>query len=73
MQYFNGCIYATSVRKADKEIDASSENKLKYVQVEGLIKYLYKDHSLCWSEVCWIKDNPDIELKEPNLITYTES
>ncbi|UZO20938.1 uncharacterized protein OCT59_013347 [Rhizophagus irregularis] len=73
MQYFNGCIYAAGARKADKEIDTPSEDELKYVQVEGLVRHLCGNHSLCWPEVCWIKENPDIELKEPNLITYTEN
>ncbi|CAG8608186.1 9820_t:CDS:2 [Funneliformis mosseae] len=52
MQYFNGCVYTANAKKADKKIDASSENELKYVQLKGLVKYLYRDHSLCWSEVC---------------------
>ena len=56
MQYFNGCIYAAGARKADKEIDTPSEDELKYIQVEGLVKHLCGDHSLCWSEVCWIKE-----------------
>ena len=73
MQYFNGCVYAAGARKADKEIDAPSEDELKRVQVDGLVKHLCEDHSLCWSEVCWIKENPDIELKEPNLITYAKN
>ena len=73
MQYFNGCVYTAGARKADKEIDTPSEDELKHVQVEGLVKHLCGDHSLCWPEVCWIKENSDFELKEPNLITYTEA
>ncbi|CAH1771451.1 11011_t:CDS:2, partial [Entrophospora sp. SA101] len=30
-------------------------------------------HSLCWSEVCWLKDNPDLELVDPNLLKYNNS
>ena len=32
MQYFNGCVYAAGAKKADKEIDAPSEDELKLVQ-----------------------------------------
>jgi len=39
MQYFNGCVYAAGTRKANKEIEAPSEDELKYVQVEGLVKH----------------------------------
>ena len=45
---------------------------LRHVQIEGLVKHLTGDHSLCWDEVCWLKNNPDLELQEPTLITYSQ-
>jgi len=73
MKYFCNCIYAAAIRKASEEIETPSEKELKNVQVNGLVAHLSGDHSLCWSEVCWLKDNPDLELIEPNLLKYNDS
>ena len=49
MQYFNGCVYTAGTRKADKEVDAPSEDELKHVQVEGLVKHLCEDYSFSYA------------------------
>ncbi|CAG8808055.1 12096_t:CDS:2, partial [Racocetra persica] len=35
------------------------------------IDHLHGKHDKCWPEVCWIVENPDLELGIPNLITYS--
>jgi len=32
----------------------------------------YGNHNLCWSDVCWIKDNTELQLQEPILKNYTQ-
>lgn len=44
---------------------------MKYIQVYGLTKHLCNDHSECWPEVCWIAQNPELALREPNLLNNT--
>jgi len=41
--------------------------------VEGLIRHLLDDHSICWSDVCWVKDNPELQLQNSTLKNYTTS
>ncbi|CAG8560577.1 6014_t:CDS:2, partial [Scutellospora calospora] len=41
------------------------------VQTEGLVRHLQNDHSLCWPEVCWIKENPELALQQPTLENYS--
>ncbi|PKB94983.1 hypothetical protein RhiirA5_437619 [Rhizophagus irregularis] len=53
--------------------DAPTEVKTRYIQVEGLIRHLLDDHSMCWSDVCWIKDNPELQLQSPTLKNYTQA
>jgi hypothetical protein len=36
-----------------------------------LTKHLCGDHSECWPEVCWITQNPELVLCEPNLLNST--
>ena len=44
---------------------------MKHIQVHGLTKHLCDDHSECWPEVCWIAQNPELVLHEPNLLNST--
>jgi len=37
------------------------------VQVQGLVFHLTDNHTLCWPEVCWHKNNPELVLQEPTL------
>ena len=41
--------------------------------MEGLIQHLLDDHSICWSDVCWMKDNPELQLQGPTLKNYTQT
>ncbi|PKB99134.1 hypothetical protein RhiirA5_430232 [Rhizophagus irregularis] len=71
MTYYNSCVYAASGRKLDENKITVSDAELEKVQIDGLVAHLSDDHSLCWDEVCWRKDNPDIQLKAPHLKEYT--
>ncbi|RGB24504.1 P-loop containing nucleoside triphosphate hydrolase protein [Rhizophagus diaphanus] len=51
--------------------DAPTEEETRYVQVEGLIRHLLDDHSICWSDVCWLKDNPELQLQVGQGIVTT--
>src|SRR5437764_6029494 len=73
MRYFNSCIFSARLRKKLNQDDASSEEKTRYIQVEGLIRHLLDDHSICWSDVCWVKDNPELQLQNPTLKNYTQT
>ncbi|CAG8772343.1 25303_t:CDS:2, partial [Gigaspora margarita] len=44
-----------------------SEEDTRKMQVDGLIRHLQDDHSRCWSDVYWIKDDPTIILQDPTL------
>ncbi|PKK43265.1 hypothetical protein RhiirC2_804314, partial [Rhizophagus irregularis] len=52
--------------------DAPTEKETRHVQVEGLIRHLFDDHSLCWNDVCWIKDNLELQLQNPTLKDCTQ-
>jgi len=71
MAYYNSCVYAASGRKLDENKITVSDAELEKVQIDGLVAHLSDDHSLCWDEVCWRKENPDIQLKKPHLKEYT--
>ena len=73
MRYFNSCIFSAELRKKLNQDNASTEEETRHVQVEGLIQHLLNDHSLCWSDVCWIKDNPELQLQNPTLKNYTQA
>lgn len=73
MRYFNSCIFSAGLRKKNNQDDAPTEEETRYVQVEGLIRHLLDDHSICWSDVCWMKDNPELHLQEPTLKNYTQA
>jgi hypothetical protein len=55
------------LRKDNPDVPTPSETELREVQKHGLVLHLTDDHSLCWPEVCWHKNNPDLILQEPNL------
>ena len=71
MSYYNSCVYAASGRKLDENKITVSDAELEKVQIDGLVAHLSDNHSLCWDEVCWRKENPDIQLKEPHLKDHT--
>src|SRR5688572_31275572 len=56
-----------------KPDNAPTEKETQYAQVEGLIRHLLDDHSICWSDVCWIKDNPELQLQSPTLKNCTKT
>ena len=60
MRYFNACIFSAELRKKMNPDNAPTEKKTQYVQVEGLIRHLLDDYNICWSDVCWIKDNLEL-------------
>ena len=72
MQYYRNCVYAATLRKATPEIVTPTDEELFHVQVDGLVAHLSGDHSLCWDEVCWLKNNSELELKEPHLLMYSD-
>ena len=67
MRWFRGCIYSAALRKAAQDPLAPTEEETRIMQVEGLIYHLQNDHTRCWSDVCWTKDDPEIILQEPTL------
>ena len=73
MRYFNSCIFSAGLQKKYNKDDAPTEEETRYIQVEGLIQHLLDDHSLCWSDVCWIKDNPELQLQNLTLKNYTQA
>src|SRR3954452_9369994 len=42
-----------------------------HVQTEGFFQHLCNNHELCWPEVCWMKNNPELQLLELTLKSYT--
>ena len=63
--YFSACVYTAGLKKANDENCDLQEKEIRYIQTEGLLQHLCGNHELCWSEVCWIKQNPEIQLREP--------
>ncbi|CAB4438117.1 unnamed protein product [Rhizophagus irregularis] len=59
------------LRKKNNQDNVPTEEETQYVQVEGLIRHLLDDHSLCWNDVCWMKNNPELQLQSPTLKNYT--
>ncbi|CAB4422451.1 unnamed protein product [Rhizophagus irregularis] len=53
------------------QIFADLKHVTKNIRKNCLLQHLYDNHDLCWSEVCWVKQNPEIQLKEPTLKTRT--
>uniref|UniRef100_U9TP61 DNA 3'-5' helicase n=1 Tax=Rhizophagus irregularis (strain DAOM 181602 / DAOM 197198 / MUCL 43194) TaxID=747089 RepID=U9TP61_RHIID len=73
MRYFNSCIFSAGLKNKLNQNSAPTEEETRHVQVEGLIRHLLDDHSLCWDDVCWIKDNPELQLQNPTLKNYTQA
>ncbi|CAB4410237.1 unnamed protein product [Rhizophagus irregularis] len=73
MRYFNSCVFSAGLRRKNNQDDAPTEEETRYVQVEGLIRHLLDDHSICWSDVCWLKDNPELQLQGPTLKNYIQA
>ncbi|CAB4405053.1 unnamed protein product [Rhizophagus irregularis] len=71
IRYFNSCIFSAGLRKKNNQDNVPTEEETQYVQVEGLIRHLLDDHSLCWNDVCWMKNNPELQLQSPTLKNYT--
>ncbi|RIB01530.1 hypothetical protein C2G38_2256135 [Gigaspora rosea] len=68
MRWYNGCAYTAGLRIGDPNISSPLEKKLRAMQIDGLILHLRNDHSKCWNEICWTKNDPHIILQEPNLM-----
>ncbi|CAG8632612.1 5883_t:CDS:2 [Funneliformis mosseae] len=51
--------------------DLKHEKNIRNVQTEGLFQRLCGNHKLCWPEICWIKNNSELQLSEPTLKFYT--
>ncbi|CAG8764961.1 10995_t:CDS:10, partial [Gigaspora margarita] len=67
MQWFCRCIYSAALHAEANDPLAPNEGEIHKMQVDGLICHLQNDHTSCWSDVCWIKDDPTIILKEPTF------
>jgi hypothetical protein len=72
MQYFTACVYAAGIRNASDDLNNVTEEEIREVQINGLVNHLLNDHGLCWPEVCWLKENPELQLREPTLIPYSK-
>ncbi|PKB93597.1 hypothetical protein RhiirA5_440853, partial [Rhizophagus irregularis] len=59
-----------SGRKLDENKITVSDAELEKVH-DGLVAHLSDNHSFCWDEVCWRKENPDIQLKALHLNEHT--
>ncbi|CAB4410951.1 unnamed protein product [Rhizophagus irregularis] len=72
MRYFNRCVFAAGLRKSNNESNTPTNEELRYIQVEGLIQHLLNNHNLCWKEVCWHKENEELQLQSPTLQSFTK-
>ena len=73
MRHYRGCMITAGLRKEDPDLPTPLETELREAQLQGLIHHLTGDHSLCWPEVCWHKNNPDLVLQEPHLMNASDS
>ncbi|CAB4441893.1 unnamed protein product [Rhizophagus irregularis] len=71
MRYYNGCVFAAGLKKKNNEPDIPTNKELRHIQVEGLIQHLLNNHELCWKEVCWHKENVELQLQSPTLQSFT--
>nr|CAG8667423.1 2998_t:CDS:2 [Entrophospora candida] len=55
------------------EMETPTDEELFHVQVDGLVAHLSGDHSLCWDEICWLKNNSELELREPHLLNSSNA
>ncbi|CAG8818428.1 10_t:CDS:2, partial [Gigaspora margarita] len=67
MCWFHGCIYLAALQNAEQYFDALSEMETQKMQIEGLINHLQNNHTDCWPDIYWTKDDPEIILQEPTL------
>jgi len=72
MRYFNGCVFATGLRKSNNKSNTLTNKELHYIQIKGLIQHL-NNHDLCWKEVCWHKENEELQLQSPTLQSFTKA
>jgi hypothetical protein len=61
---------AAGIQKSDKNCSLQ-EKDICHIQTEGLFQHLCDNYELCWPEVCWMKNNPELQLLEPTLKSYT--
>ncbi len=73
MRYFNGCVFAAGLKKKNNEPDTPTNEELRHIQVEGLIQHLLDNHDACWKEVCWYKENEELQLQSPTLQSFTKA
>ncbi|CAG8600294.1 19865_t:CDS:2 [Gigaspora margarita] len=73
MRWFCGCIYFAKLRKEAKDQFAPSKEEIHKMQIDGLIRHLQNDHSNCWSDICWTKDDSTIIIQNPTLCHSSES
>ncbi|CAB4493376.1 unnamed protein product [Rhizophagus irregularis] len=59
--------------KKNNDPNAPTNEELRYIQVEGLIQHLLNNHDLCWKEVCWYKENEELQLQAPTLQSFTKT
>ncbi|CAG8763194.1 44450_t:CDS:10, partial [Gigaspora margarita] len=64
---------AAAFQRAAQDHDALTKAETREMQIEGLINHLQNNHSGCWPEICWTKDDPEIILQEPTLHDSPES
>jgi len=67
MRYYRGCFFTAGLRKENPELETPKEEEVREVQLQGLVQHLTGNHTLCWPEVCWHKNNPELVLPEPTL------
>ncbi|CAG8771808.1 43213_t:CDS:10, partial [Gigaspora margarita] len=72
MRWFHDCIYSAELKREAKDQFAPSEEETRKMQVDGLIRHLQNNHSSCWSDICWTKDDPTIILQNPTLCHSSE-
>ncbi len=73
MRYFNGCIFVASLKKKNNKSNVPTNEQFYHIQVEGLIQYLLNNYDACWKEVCWYKENKELQLQFPTLQSFTKA
>ncbi|CAG8773218.1 747_t:CDS:1, partial [Dentiscutata heterogama] len=72
MRYFNDCVYAAGLYKENPNEITPTQSQLQEVQINSLIYHLQDNYSLCWPEVCWMKDNQELCIQDPTLKHYSQ-
>ncbi|PKY57858.1 hypothetical protein RhiirA4_479248 [Rhizophagus irregularis] len=60
------------IKKKDGEVKIIREGNFD-LSFRQMNQHLCDNHELCWPEVCWIKNNPELQLLEPTFKSYTSS